>query len=259
MRCLFIYRTRSSAFLNTPIGKVNMKVEKWVFIEALGGDKWISSIWSAIHSAEREGKLLPLKEDELELGGSIPRKLTMIPTITKRLYEESRSLLKEVKRGFNPTCIYTKDNNGKHTIPVNNDLKFQLLCDTDVFLFETNSCCELIIKFFHRIFVSSGMEIGEKDMIDYFIDVIKRAGGKTKWFKDLDRFRNIFSHNKAPYIAVDYTNSQNPRILVMAKIKQKFEDEKGYISTERFNEIYEGFEEEKAILKEYIINYLGSL
>lgn len=235
-----------------------MKVEKWLHITELGGDTWVLPILGALNDAVDLGKIKPMEEDFYELTMSVSIKLNMIPRIIARINRGRFNLFKEIEAKVKPEYTFTKVKVGR-SIPVDNNLKYELLCDIDLFFFEVNSCCELMTEFIFKLLNHCGKKIDKKDVINYIKNVIEEKGGNTEWFIDLDKSRNFFTHIRAPYIAVDLTNDKHYKILTMKKIKQTFENEENYIPINIFEEIAKGFKEAKVIIQKYLINYLKNL
>jgi len=80
----------------------------------------------------------------------------------------------------------------------------------------------------------------------------------TAWMGKLKDLRGFFTHNAAPYIAVDITESSNPELIIMREniINIAEADREKYIRLSEISEIIQGFMEAKTILQDHLIKLL---
>ena len=71
----------------------------------------------------------------------------------------------------------------------------------------------------------------------------------------LDKHRNFFIHEGAPYLAVDLSNEPTTHDLLIIKEKMKtFSDPDSFVSLSEINYIVQGFIEAKRQLQEYLVS-----
>jgi len=231
---------------------------KWSLFQDVGGDPWVLPIWTAIHNAGNRGILLDRDENMGNLALHVSTRLYMLPIIIERINLECRELYKIVRNRQNGKYVFTKTQEGR-ALKVDRDLLFKLLVDIDSFLFESNSCCDLMKEFIKDVYECAGNMLDDKEVNNLIRTLITNNGGNPNWFVELDNHRNFFIHEGAPYIAVDLSNESQYEILIMKENIKVFDDEKKYVRLSQLIQISKGFIQAKGFIQQHLINYINNL
>lgn len=226
---------------------------KWIHINTKVGDPWILPIWSAVNDAESSGKASPIsKEGKSQLGLSISTRLDMLPRIVHRINEEVNEVYKTTK-AHNKEHIFTELREG-YAFDIEENLKFNLLIDIDSLLFELNSICELMTSLFFVLYTHIGKIIKKKEVGLIIKKIIEGAGKSSDWFNELDKQRNFFMHEGAPYLAVDISEGPGKYdLLIMRENIKFFNDHSKFIKLSEINSIVKGFSIAKPIIQKHLI------
>ncbi len=229
-----------------------MKVEKWIHINYEENDKWLFPIFNAIRKSLKMSDNDKFDNSFTELSYHISTRLEMLPIIYKRLNEGYSLIIEICKEQVNIEHISSKTKNG-YVLEIGEELTHKMLIDIDSFLFEMNSCVELIIKLIEKIY--SVLRINVENINEELMKMLLEKGQDKKWFKLLDSGRNFFTHDGTPFFAIDYTNSLKGYydILIMKENLKVFDDVKKFYRLSDFNIIADGFYHSKNILAQHII------
>lgn len=225
-------------------------VDQWIHLTMLPGDPWVLQIWNAVHQSEKGDAIT----DELrELALSISKRLNILPRIRKSLDERKADICCQVK-DHGDEHVFSEGSEG-YVFTVDNDLLYRTLADIDSLLFELNSLCELMTKFFEKLHELAGRELPEADAGRSIKKILEDSGNDGSWFVQLNNHRNLFIHNSAPYIAVDISNNYpDYDLLIMKEQVEEFSDPSKFITLSQLNEIVNGFEQAKDLLQRHLIN-----
>ena len=223
------------------------RVSKWLHIQYLGGDPWVKPIWSAVNNAIGRGACAQITEDLGELGVNISTRLTMLPRIYRRINEGAAAIRASVSNR-RPHHESTSSHEG-YAFDLDDDLKFNFLLDLDSLLFELNSICELMMCFFELLYAHAGRPLPAAAPGLAIRNVLEAAGQNTQWFRDLDSHRNFFSHNGAPYFAVDLSDPPGYDLLIMKNNLRTFEDETAFLRLSALAAMVGGFESSRHVIK----------
>lgn len=231
-------------------------IEKWLHIEYISGDQWVSAIWSEINTAIRQGHLKRPPKIIGELSLHITTRLDMLPKISKRINHECEALYEAIKN-HGQEYVFTPHKNA-FAYRIDDDLKFNLLLDINSFLFEINACCELIMDFMSKIYEFLGQTLSKKDAGQKIKTLLEADGKSTDWFRLLDNHRNLFIHNITPYFAVDLTreNIGEYDVIVMKKNVSHFKNPKQYLKLSQLNEIVIGFFTARDLIRHNIVSII---
>lgn len=227
-------------------------ITKWLHVGEIGSDPWILPIMGAINKAVTNKKCNEIDNNLREMGAYVTTRLNIIPIIIERINLEWDNLYKKIKN-YTQINIFKK-NKDAHAILVDKTLIYKILADIDSFLFETNSCCELMVKLLNMIYIHRGIKFQKKMGLilkKLFID----HGQDPEWFKFLDKERNFFIHNGSPYLAVDISKD-DPDLIIMKELS--FDNNQKYIRLSELNNIVYGFSKAKCILQGHIISIYSS-
>lgn len=102
-----------------------MTLQKWLHIEELGSDTWLSPICAALNDAIREGRTEQLPDETYELGLWITTRLNILPHVVSRTNEGVQQVFQQCK---NPgsECISTPEYEGC-SFRLEGDVKYQLI------------------------------------------------------------------------------------------------------------------------------------
>lgn len=226
-------------------------VEKWIHLKELGGDPWVLPIWASVHDAIRKGKVKEIPDDLSEQGVYISVRLNFLPRIVSRINTKVVALVESVKthkaeHEFSEKCEGV-------AFAIDDDLKYQLLIDIDSLLFELNSLCEMMGKFFERLHGLAGTSMPNKNPGLSIKSVLVKANQDSSWFVTLDIHRNFFLHYGVPYVAVDISPSlKGVDVLIMKENIKSFSDESKFLRLSDINKIVRGFSASKPVIQTYL-------
>lgn len=232
-------------------------VTKWLHIQYLGGDPWVLPVWSALNAAvERRAATQPTDEMR-ELGIHLSTRLTMLPRVYRRISKGAEAIRSSIATRT-PDHESTPTHEG-YSFDLDENLKFSFLLDLDSLLFELNSVCELLTTFFELSHTCAGRSLPDERPGLAVKRVLEAAGQDTQWFRDLDRHRNFFSHNGAPYFAVDLSNPGVYDLLIMKKNLRTFEDEAAFLRLSALSAMARGFEESRHVIRRHLVGLFNAL
>jgi hypothetical protein len=229
-------------------------VTRWLHVTETGGNLWVLPIWSSINHAVSRGTCAEPNGYTRELGIHISTRLNMLPMIVKRINAGWKALYQETMN-YGDECIFEPGKEGYAT-PVKAETINSLLIDIDSFLFETNSCCELMTTFLGEIYKLRGEEIKKEDIVKKLRKILIENGQNPNWFIFFDKDRNFFIHEGAPYVAIDISDD-TPDLLIMKENLKSFNDPKKYSRLSELDAVVKGFSEAIGALRNHMI-YLCS-
>ncbi len=228
-------------------------VTKWLHLNELSGDPWILPVWNAVNTAVKAKKVRRLPDACYKLGLHVSTRLNILPRVVHRVNKGASQLLASAKL-HGPEHIFTKSGDG-FAFPLDNDLKYCLLADIDSLLFELNSACELMMQLFAHLHSHVGCPIKKGEIGKA---VREALGGKLEdsaWFQSLDKHRNFFIHEGAPYLAVDISEEPDAYdLLIMRSNVRRFTTPRQYVALSEVNSIVQGFLAAKTKLQKHLIS-----
>ena len=227
--------------------------DKWIHINTFAGDPWILKIWNAVNDAVSSGNASPIpKEITSQLGLSISTRLDMLPRIVNRINDEVQKVYTATKT-HQKEHVFTLQKEG-YVFDLDDNLKFNLLIDIDSLLFELNSVCELMTSLIFVLYEYIGKPIKKKEVGLTIKKIIEEAGNSSDWFQELDKQRNFFMHEAAPYFAVDISKGPGKYdLLIMRENIKFFDDHSKFIKLSEINSVVEGFALAKPIIQRHLI------
>ncbi len=226
-------------------------VKKWLHLNELGGDPWVLPIWSAVHEAIKAKKAPPISKELSELGVHISTRLNVLPRIIERLNSSTKAL-RLATESHKAEHVFSDTAPGV-ALPVPNDLKYNLIADIDSFLFEVNSCAELMRQFFQLLHAHAGSPISDDKLTGALRSALTNFGVDGSWFRLLDRNRNFAAHEGTPYLAIDVSDDVKWELLVMKENLVSFNDEQRFFRFAELQRIVDGFTNAKVALQKYLI------
>jgi hypothetical protein len=226
-------------------------VTQWLHLEELGGDPWVLPVWAAANAAAEAGKFPRLALEVNSVGVGISIKLNIIARVVARINDEARALY-TTARTHDPNHLFTKGRQGC-ALRVDNDLKYQLISDIEAFLFEVNSCAELMERLVAQIFSHTGRPSTDCDVRRAIRGAHVARGVNVRWFGLLDKNRNFVAHEGACYLAIDVSDDTRWELLIMRENLVDFDDPSKYFTLADLSVIAQGFVNAKGVLRELLI------
>ena len=233
---------------------------KWLHINTDVGDPWVLPIWSAVNKAIESNLVPPLTKDMRELGLHISTRLDILPFVVSRLNSGVDQIYKAASN-YGEEHIFTKEAEG-YAFPMSEkrEIVHFLLSDIDALLFETNSVCELMTKFFESLYSHAGINLEKSEVGLKIRDIIESEGHDSKWFQDLDSHRNFFIHEGAPFLAIDVSLGPNKYdLLIMKENLNIFEDSSKFFRLSELNNIVQGFVLARHTIQKHLIEIFRRL
>lgn len=229
-------------------------IKKWIHIECTFINNWVLPIHNEINEAFQLQKIEAPSEVFYEIAMSISIRIDMIIRLIKRMTDHIQQLY-DIVVIHTDEHVQTMDHDA-YALNVKEDLKLDLLIDIDAFLFEINSCCELLSRYIIELYKTKGQSLDHNQAGKLQARIIKNAGIDASWFKELDMGRNFFIHNGAPYIAIDVTKKPSYNLLIMKENLRSFEDPSRYLTLTTLVNIREGFLKSLPELRKYLIEFI---
>jgi hypothetical protein len=120
---------------------------------------------------------------------------------------------------------------------VDSDLKYRLIADIDAFLFEVNSCADLMRKLFQFLHAHAGAPIADDKLTSALKDTLSQRGVDASWFRLLDRNRNFVAHGGTPYLAIDISDDAKWDLLIMKENLLKFDEPESFFVSPSFRQL----------------------
>lgn len=224
--------------------------KKVLLIDYIHNDPWMLPVLSAINDAIERNKLKGIKSTK-ELGNislSISRRLDFIPIIVCRLKKNTKEFLNHVSKRDN--------NNDGYAFKADEWLVYKILIDIDSFLFEINSCCELMRKLVEKIMKYIG--ISNFEFASFVNKICKENKHDISWFSLLGKERNRFIHDNAPFFDIDISNEKEQEydFLIQKENLYEYKDSDKFIRLSEFDTILNGFKNIRQLLQVKLIELL---
>jgi len=209
-------------------------------------------IWSAVIESVKAKKVRPVPDACFQLGLHLSTRLNILPRVVRRVNEGTSQLL-AASKDHGPQHVFTRAKDG-YALPVDKNLKYNLLADIDSLLFELNSACELMMKLFAMLHAHVGQAIKKGGLGKAVRDAIGGKPADSSWFQSLDKHRNFFIHEGAPYLAIAVSEEGEPYdLLIMKKNIRRFTTPRQYVALTEINSVVKGFLGAKAKLQKHLI------
>lgn len=217
----------------------------------VGGDPWILPVWSAANSAAQAGRFPSTPHEITSIGYHISIKLNIIDHVVLRLKRGAGALYNAAKtHGPQHVCVSEREG---YTLEVDNEVKYCLIADINAFLFETNSCVELMERLCAKIFSHAGLPSSKCDVRLALKKALAEQGLDFMWFPLLDKSRNFVAHDGTFYLEIDISDSQNWELLILKNSPVEHDDLGDYFTLSELADIAKGFVKAKIVLQEILI------
>jgi hypothetical protein len=234
-----------------PLGTRNMTISKWLQLNEAGNPAWVLPIWTAVNQSGR-GDIDTMTG---RFGYFASLKMRMIRRQVDRLNEEAVQLFQQAKQ-HEERHICTPQHPMGHAFRVDDEVKYRLMLDNDLLLFEIDSCSELMRKFLSGIYRHLGIPHEPKKMGKEMERILRQKGHDPQWFVILDKERNFFAHEGAPYHAIDISKERFGLIIMKDNLKV-FDAPEKFITLVEVNAVIKGFFEAAELIKEHILDLYG--
>ncbi len=218
----------------------------------------ITSLWTRLNQSSSltlRGRAENLQGTETsELALAFITKLEMLREIVGRLDEEIRQLNDSVANdasGEVDKCIAEE---WVYTLP-DPRLPFRVLADLDSFLYQTKSACEVMAGFAMALFRDIlGKRPGIKAVKKEFIQFLSDASVDMGWYTSLEKLRNLFIHNTAPWLAVKRISDQPVRfdLVLLKKNVRTFDNPDEWVELDEYRKIHSGFTESLPVYLQWL-------
>jgi hypothetical protein len=226
-------------------------VTKWLHLNDMGGDPWVLPIWGAVHKAIEAKKVAAISKELSELGVHVSARLNLLPRVVNRLNTETKELHKATaSHKLEHVC---SDTIRGAALSVDDDLKYRLIADIDAFLFEVNSCAELMGRFFQLLHAHAGSPIDDKKLSGALRDALAKFEVDGGWFRLLDRNRNFVAHQGTPYLAIDVSDDVKWELLITKENLTNFDEPEKFFRLAELQAISDGFSSAKVALQKYLM------
>jgi len=233
-------------------------IKRWRHIGEIGGDPWVLPIWPSIHKVIPGNKIQKSQKRLSNLALYISTKLDMMPWIIKRINKQCKELWDIIEKR-DKEDDYWNEHQGRDLL-LDDELKYNLIIDLESLIFELESCLELMRQFLLQIYEISNSKIRRKQINNEFKNIILQDDINATWYDDLEKHRNFFIHQGAPYIAIDLTNEgEYYDLIIMKENLKKFDNRKKFLLLSDLHRIVYGFIKARGALQQHIIKHLGNI
>ena len=224
-------------------------ITSWLHLDERGSDPWILPIYGSLN---KKGLLEGFSDESKELGLALTIKLNTLPRVVSRVNNDIQALFVKCE-GHEDKHVFTKGNDG-FAFSVDNDLKYQIIADIELLLFEIKSSSELMTNFMLEIYKTVGKEMDAMEMGKIIKKIVDDSGLDSMWFVSLAGHRNFFIHEGAPYLAIDTSNGKgNYDLVVMRENIVDLTSNDNWFSLSTLNEIVSGFLESSQALQQNMV------
>src|SRR5437016_5686096 len=238
-------------------------------------------IWSALNKTVESGKLSPQTAEKIHTElDQTALYLGMRHHLMRRTLTELRRADLDIERlmrdvGTVPAGRAGRGVTGEHL----DELRDHLLLMTDSFLFEFRSFLELLAAFVYEVLtalnkapasvehLSSGDTVaivskkGELLPNNFLLYLCDRLGFDTSWYRFLNEHRNFFTHEAAPYCAIEdlMVEPSKFEIIIMKANIIDFDtaDAKDYFRLSDLHEVTYGLRDLSSAAQHYLVRVLG--
>ena len=214
---------------------------KRLYFETLGGVYFGLRIRAALNDNKEARNYIEPSPRTMELAAHIYYRLNMASRSVERINILWSKTQEIVKTNMKEDHVFTDDKDG-YAFRLDRKIEDDLRLDIDSFLFETNSCCELIREYFERLSTELNLYDEECDYVKYVMKVSRDNGIDMTWFRLLDSLRNYFIHKATINIAIKLPNDDGDtyELIIMKKFLRSFEDKTEYLYLHELNAILHG-------------------
>lgn len=212
-------------------------ITSWLHLDERKSDSWILPIYGSLN---KKGLLEGFGDKNKELGLALTIKLSTLPRVVSRVNDDIRAMFEQCEN-HEEKNIFSQDKHGV-AFSVNDDLKYQIIADIELLLFEIKSSSELMTNFMMEIYKAVGIEIKDNDVGKVIKNIIEESGLDPMWFVSLSDHRNFFIHEGAPYLAIDVSNGKgNYDLIIMRENIVDLTSNDDWFSLSTINKIVSGF------------------
>ena len=186
-----------------------------------------------------------------DLALSLSTKLAMLPVANGRLTESLTSLGKHLND--EPEVVACIREGAGYRVRDERVL-WEVLVSLDCFLFETYSTFQILDSFivrFSRSILGQNIKGGKEGEA---IKVLAQKTGNVGWLDELRESRHLFSHEAAPWIALEVTK-RNPfdfELLVLKRAGEDSSDPSIHLHMDQCREIWSGLKSALRILHAWV-------
>lgn len=134
-------------------------------------------------------------------------------------------------------------------------LAYDLLIDTDAFLFETLSTFEITRRFVAQFF---SRVLGRRLTLDIATDALTERGADVRWIKMLKDDRSIFIHETAPWPAIRIEEGGRFELVLLKKNVLTLEDTADYTMLADYSDVYSGFVNSFGVIEAWLVDEVAA-
>lgn len=222
-------------------------ITSWLHLNENVGDQWVLPILAAANEAVEAKKVDPVDRGTLAIGLHISTKLNILPRVINRINQETVALYEAAKQ-HEPGHVFTKGKEG-YGLPVDDELKYNLIADIEAFLFEADATWGLMKRFVRCVYFIAGHKINDDEVREVINKVHAREGLDCGWISLLDRDRNFVAHDGAGYLAIDISDNDHWELLVMKDNVVEFDKPKKFFTLSDMMTVNCGFLTAKRLIQ----------
>ncbi len=224
-----------------------MTVSRWIQFQETREIFWDLPI---IGAAQKRLGINGLQKKDYEIFGHISIKLQVIASLIVRVEREHSNVHQIVLSNYKNDNLSNKDEEG-YALNIANELKYEFISDIESFLLQIWSCWELTKKLIAKLNELLGVDLNEKQVIDFIKGFQSKKNLHNDWFEILRSHRNFITHSGSGYIAIDASN-ENPSkwdFLILKYNIKKFDDNNDFFHYSDLIKINNGFVEIMDLIK----------
>jgi hypothetical protein len=221
------------------------------------GGYWILRLMSRLQGSSNS--TLKLRVDQWaasglgELAGAVATKEAMHQLIMNRL-NDGLARLAELLRS-DPTGVEECRRSGCAYSLKDKTLAYELLVDTDAFLFETLSTFEITRRFVAQFFSHI---LGRQLTPEAATTALTKRGADVRWIKMLKDERNIFIHETAPWPAIRIHEGGRFELVLLKNNVRTLENAADYTMLTDYSGVYSGFVRSLGVIEAWLVDEVAA-
>jgi hypothetical protein len=221
------------------------------------GGYWILRLMSRLQGSS--SPTLKLRVDQWAasglggLAGAVATKEAMHQLIVSRLNGRLARLAELLK--LDPVGVEECRRSGHAYSLKDKTLAYDLLIDTDAFLFETLSTFEITRRFVAQFFACM---LGRQLTPETATNALTERGADVRWIKILKDERNIFIHETAPWPAIRIGEGGRFDLVLLKKNVLTLKDTADYTMLADYSGVYSGFVNSLGVIEAWLADEVAA-
>lgn len=229
---------------------------KSAYFERIGGLNFGLVIAGKLNKYREQDNFIDNQVTINELPLAIYSRINMIKALIHRSNTTWRDLRGLIIENISDHHVYSPKDTW-YSLRINRELLDLMMVDIHSFLFEIDSCCELVQKYVRGIYINHELTSKSLNYQNYLRDILEMNNLESGWYKTLNEYRNHFIHEGSVFLSImldDVEIKNNPKLIITKSKQVPVTEESDYILLGDLSEIVQGFEELLFYIEEKIVS-----